>query len=331
MLVSVIIPCYNAARYLGYTIESVLAQTHGAIELILVNDGSTDDTQKIIQQYRDNRIRYFYQSNKGQSAASNKGLSEARGAYIKFLDADDLINPEHIAQQLKVLEGNEEAVACCAWGRFYNNDISTVQFKDDYNWQDMAPIEWLKAALRHRYDMMPAWLWLIPRNLFEKAGGWDERLSLNNDFEFSVRLLLHASRVKFASGAQLYYRSGVKNSLSSLRSAAAYESAYLSAQLGCAYLLAAENSAAMRVLCANKYLFWIYLLYPSYPALVKQMEAEVRVLGGGDRKIGGLSKLMHFLQATIGWKGAKRLKLFFNRLGFERWGTPVKKRLTRWL
>lgn len=329
-LVSIIIPCYNAAEYLAAAIDSVLMQSYPNLELILINDGSTDDTANVVKNYNDHRIRYFFQENKGQSAASNKGIEAAQGAYIKFFDADDILHPQHIEMQVKVLQGAENAIACCNWGRFYKDDLSSLRYNDYANQKDMLPLDWLKATLRERYDMMPAWLWLIPKKIIDKVGGWDERLSLNNDFEFSIRLLLQCSEIKFAGGALLYYRSQNIRSLSSLQSAAAYESAYLSAQLGCAYLLAAENSAEMRVLCANKYLFWIYLLYPSYPSLVKKMEVEVRALGGGDRKIGGLSRWMHFLQATLGWKTAKRIKLFFYRLGFERWGTPLKKKLTGW-
>jgi glycosyltransferase involved in cell wall biosynthesis len=328
MLVSVIIPCYNAASYLKPALDSVLCQTHVNIEVLLINDGSTDNTEDIIKGYNDKRIRYFYQPNQGQSAASNRGIREARGEYIKFFDADDIMNRQHIEAQLSVLASEKETLASCTWARLYNDDPTSVQFTDDYNWKDMLPMDWIKAALSHRYDMMPAWFWLIPKNVLDKAGGWDERLTLNNDFEFSIRLLMQARKIKYAKEACIYYRSLSPSSLSSLKSIKAYESAFLSARLGCAYLLKKENTAEMRKLCANKYLFWLYEIYPNYPTLIKQLEEEVGKLGGGDRMIEKRSRIMCLLQNNFGWKTAKRIKLFFYWLGFKKWGSPIKQKIS---
>jgi glycosyltransferase involved in cell wall biosynthesis len=324
--ISVIVPCYNAEKYICEAIESVLAQTHTAFELIIVDDGSTDGTQHLVKAYGDERVRYIYQLNKGQCAACNRGIVEAKGDYIKFFDADDIVNPEHLSAQLAVLGDDPMAVASCAWARFYNSDPASALFKERDANQEEVPVNWLKHALSQRYDMMPAWLWLIPKTLLERAGGWDERLSLNNDFEFSIRLLLHASAVKHAQGAKLFYRSSNTQSLSSSRTEVTYQSAFLSAKLGCSYLLKQEDSIEMRRLCANKYLFWMYAIYPAYPALIKEMEAEVKKLGGGDRKIGGQSKLMHVLQRLVGWKIAKRIWLFARKMGYIHWGLPLKKK-----
>lgn len=312
-LISVIVPCYNAGYYIGEAIESVLKQTLRSFELILINDGSTDDTEEIIQKFQDERIRYIYQSNKGQAAACNRGLREANGDYIKFFDADDVMNPEHLAAQLAVIESDTTTVACCAWARFYNDIPYSAEFKErDVNREEI-PLNWLKHTLSQRYDMMPGWLWLIPKKIMDQAGGWDEELTLNNDFEFSIRVLLHASAVKFAPNAKLFYRSAQAYSLSSKRTEKAYQSAFLSAQKGCSYLLKKEDSEEMKRLCANKFLFWMYDIYPNYPALIEVMGAEVKKLGGGDRKIGGQSRIMHFLQSAVGWKVAKRIWLFFHK------------------
>lgn len=326
--VSVIIPCYNASLYITATIDSVLAQTHPSLELILINDGSTDATEEVVLHYNDERIRYFYQPNRGQSAACNFGLKQATGDYIKFFDADDVLHPDHLAAQLSVLKDAPGAVASCNWARFYNDDHGSAVVSDEVIQEDLLPVEWLKQTLGKRYDMMPAWLWLIPRAVLEKAGGWDERLTVNNDFEFSTRLLQHASCVKYAADATLYYRSAVAGSLSSQKTEAGYRSAFSAAKKGCAHLLQMDSSAEMKRLCANKYLFWMYELYPHYPALMLEMEAEVKKLGGGDRKIWGRSKVMHALQGLFGWKVAKRCWLFFRKIGYTKWGLPLKKKLT---
>ncbi len=103
--VSVIIPCYNQAVFLPQAIDSVLGQTLRELECIVVNDGSPDNTREIMASYlkRDCRIRYVEQTNQGVSAARNRGLLEARGRYIQFLDADDLIEPEKLQIQTALL------------------------------------------------------------------------------------------------------------------------------------------------------------------------------------------------------------------------------------
>jgi len=104
--VSVIIPTYNAARYLPEALESVMGQTYKDIEVIVIDDGSTDDTGEIVQSYRarDRRIRYCLQDNSGPAAARNHGMREANGDYIAFLDADDLWMPRKLEKQVTVLD-----------------------------------------------------------------------------------------------------------------------------------------------------------------------------------------------------------------------------------
>lgn len=103
--VSVIIPCYKQAVFLPQALDSVLAQTLGNLECIVVNDGSPDNTRDVVASYllRDSRVRYVEQTNQGLSAARNRGLAEARGRYIQFLDADDLIEPEKLQIQTAML------------------------------------------------------------------------------------------------------------------------------------------------------------------------------------------------------------------------------------
>jgi GT2 family glycosyltransferase len=179
----------------------------------------------------------------------------------------------------------------------------------------MKPIDWLKTALSQKSDMMGAWLWLIPKEMLKTAGGWNEKLSLNNDFEFSVRLLLQAREVVFAHGAKVYYRSGNSGTLSAVKSVAAYQSAFLSTKLGCSYLLAADDSDEMKRFCANRYQEWIYRIYPHYPALYKKFEYEVLLLCGSDKAMEG-GKAFLFLQELFGWKTAKLVQLFFYKLGY---------------
>lgn len=308
-LVSVIIPAYNSGLYISEALKSVVNQTYSNIEIIVVNDGSTDNSEEKIRAFKDTRIKYFRQENRGQCFAANLGLSYSKGDFIKFFDADDIMNPEHLSENLKALENDENAVSSCAWGRFFEDDISCAKFIYEPYCQNMEPLQWIKTTMSAKYDMMPAWFWLIPRKVIQNSGGWDEKLTLNNDFEFSIRLLLNASYVYFAPNAKLFYRSGKQSSLSLTNSEKAYRSAILSARMGCSYLLKKEDSKEMRLLCANKYSFWLYNFYPNYPHLIKELEHEIKLLGGSDRKIDE-SFLMHKLQSIFGWKAARLIKYY---------------------
>jgi glycosyltransferase involved in cell wall biosynthesis len=315
MKVSIVTPVYNAEQYLVQTLESLLSQTYKNIEIICVNDGSTDQSLEILNKYAD-RIIIIDQSNKGQCAASNIGLKAATGDYIKFFDADDLMNPKHIELQVKRLKGRDNAIASCEWGRFYNNQPESAKFIPEPVWQDMTPLDWLTTSLSQKIDMMGAWLWLIPKKILDKVGGWDERLSLNNDFEFSIRLLLAAKEVLFTPGAKVYYRSGLETNLANQKSKQAYEAALLSTQLGCENLLQADSSVQMKRLCANRYQQWLFRIYPSYPELCKQIENKIDELGDSTLKMEG-GRVFITLSSILGWKMAKRLQLLIYNIGYQ--------------
>jgi glycosyltransferase involved in cell wall biosynthesis len=99
-LVSVLIPCFNAAQYVGAAIESVLAQTYSPIEVIVVDDGSTDGSAKVLDAFRRRGVTVITQANGGQCAAANLALAASKGELIKFFDADDLLAPDMIERQV---------------------------------------------------------------------------------------------------------------------------------------------------------------------------------------------------------------------------------------
>jgi glycosyltransferase involved in cell wall biosynthesis len=316
VIISIITPCYNAAPFLKEAMDSVLKQTYTQFEWILVNDGSTDETEAIILKHDDARIRYYKQENKGQCAASNFGLSKAQGDFIKFFDADDLMNPQHLEAQLKKLNHRKDALASCAWGRFYDGNPNSAQFIPETVWEDLDSMSWIKKALTQRNDMMGAWVWLIPKRVIEISGGWNESLSLNNDFEFSIRLLLAVKQVLFAETAQIFYRSGIQ-SLSQSISIERYEAAIHSTDLGLGYLLEIDNSLEMKQLCAKRYQEWLFRVYPNSSAIQKQLEEKISALGGSNYKMQG-GVVFNLFCRIVGWKRVKCLKLFLIKLGYTK-------------
>jgi glycosyltransferase involved in cell wall biosynthesis len=304
--VSILIPCRNAGKYAAEALDSVLAQTYPNLEIIVVDDNSTDKTPDILQRYRARGVNVISEACGTASCARNRALREAKGDYIKFMDADDLISPNMVASQLSALAGHENAVAASEWGRFYRDDISTYRPDPDDTWADLPGSEWLVRAYMRARPMMQAGMFLIPAVLLHRVGGWNEGLTLIDDFEFYSRLICETD-VKFVKGATLYYRSGMPKSLSARKSREARESECESLLLGTAHLLAKRQDAEARLACANMCQHMIYDIYPQHADLAECLRQRVEECGGADIDPSGgwyFGKLRH----VIGWKLARRLQ-----------------------
>lgn len=316
-LVSIIIPCYNAEKWIAQTLESTLAQTWPNKEVIVVDDGSTDKTFAVLKRFEGSGAKIFSQKNKGQCFASNRAFRESKGELIKFFDADDLLNPENIELQVKRIDGDYDSIASSEWGRFYIGDISSYKSNPEDVWRDMAPVDWLVASWKRAQPMMQCAIFLIPRRIIEKSGLWDERLSLINDFDFITRVILASKEVKFTPGARLYYRSGIAGgSLSSIQSRKGAESAYLSIDLATRHLLGAEDSNRTRQVCANAYQGFIYSFYPYYRDLIQNAEQKVAELGGADITMPA-GPIINIIARLFGWKIAKRIRDGVYRCGYK--------------
>jgi len=315
--VSVIIPAFNAGRYLREALQALSLQTMTDFEVILVDDGSTDDTSLIARQFTDSRIKVYQRANSGQSAASNFGCSVASGRYIKFVDADDLLNDRHLQLQLESLQSFPRHVACCSWG-YFRECVNRFSIRAEMANADYAdPLEWIVDSLSCDEGMMGAWRWLIPRAVWDDCGGWNEQLTLNNDFDLSIRILLASGGVRFAAGAVYYYRKGVAGSLSGTVSRRSQESALLTTLLGTRSLLQREDSARIRRLCADRFQQWVYRFFPQFPDLVQQAEDQIRQLGGSRLPMPG-GRMQQLLLPLLGWRNVRRLQVLAEKLGWRR-------------
>jgi glycosyltransferase involved in cell wall biosynthesis len=215
-LVSVVIPCFNARRWIEATLASVEAQTWRPLEIVVVDDGSTDGSGEYLEaQAAAGRLRLLRQANSGQPSAFNAGLRIASGEYVQFLDADDLIDPAKIELQVERLRANPRHVATCEWGRFYGADPGSARFVREPCWIDCTPAAWFAAAVHDGGGMLFPALWLVPRVLVDAVGGWNEGLAGRNpDGEYFVRVLAVSEGVVFCVGARARYRSGLHASMS---------------------------------------------------------------------------------------------------------------------
>ena len=314
-LVSVLIAAYNAGPWLAETVESALAQTWQNIEIILVDDGSQDNTLSVAKRYKSSKVKIIHQDNQGQCAASNRCLQAAQGDFIQYLDADDLLAADKIEQQIGLLKQYPTGfLASGEWARFYHTSQEAV-FTPQSLWADFAPVDWLLCAWSNHL-MMHGAAWLLPRVVVDQAGPWDTRLSLINDFDYFSRMILASKGVKFCQGARSYYRSGIGNSLSGKKSATAWQSAFLALSKGTDNLLAQDSSDQAQQICANVFQRFIYEVYPDIPDLRKQAEFKVKHLGGAtERPMGG--PLFQVLMTVLGWKRAKELKNWFYKIGYQ--------------
>ena len=175
MTISCILPVYNGERFLGEAIESVLEQGHDGLELIVVDDGSTDRAMEVLAEFGD-RVRVFQQDQKGCAAARNLGLREATGSFIAFQDADDLWMPGKLKMQTARFRARPELDLC----------VGMVQ----NFWMDDVAEEG-EAYAGHRFaDPIPAFVlpaMLARKSLFDRVGGFNEALRRGSDADWFLR------------------------------------------------------------------------------------------------------------------------------------------------
>jgi glycosyltransferase involved in cell wall biosynthesis len=184
MSVSVIIPSYNYARYLGEAIDSALGQTLPPLEVIVVDDGSTDDTPDVLAKYGD-RIRVLRQKNAGVAVARNSGIAAARGEYVAFLDADDVWLPRKLELQMARFDGSIGLVHC---GVEFGSAIQLPRVEGDV----------ADALLLLEPDVIhaPGSTVVVPKRVAEEVGGFDPSLPASEDWDFIYRV---ATRTRVAA------------------------------------------------------------------------------------------------------------------------------------
>jgi glycosyltransferase involved in cell wall biosynthesis len=235
--VSIVIPSYNRARYLPEALGSVFSQTYQNIEVILVDDGSTDDTQKVIQPYL-NKIKFVKKINGGLASARNVGMRYATGDYIAMMDSDDICTPDRIAKQVGYLELNRDVVLCSSdFSAFNGKEVtershirsyysavdrepdgvrglyqeSEVVELDAMPWSANTSQDVLNVSRGHVYDVL---IWgnfihpptlMVRREVSEKVGEFDQSLTFATDYDWILRVSRHG-KLAYIDEPLLKYR-----------------------------------------------------------------------------------------------------------------------------
>jgi glycosyltransferase involved in cell wall biosynthesis len=323
-LVSILMPAYNAEKWIEESLRSAIGQSWSHHEVIVVDDGSTDRTYEVACQFESPSVRVVRQENQGAAAARNKVYSLCRGEYIQWLDADDLLEVDKISLQMEAVRQGvgKEMLLSCEWGRFMYRKERAV-YTPTALWQDQSPLEWLLRKMGQNLYMSPA-NWLVSRELCEAAGPWDTRMLGDDDGEYFCRVLLASKGVHFVSQARSLYRKTSTESLSKIgRSEKRLKAHWHSMQLHIGYLRSMEESARVRDACIRYLQTWLVTFYMHQSEIVKEME-QMAVELGGKLNPPTLTWKYACIQKVFGWKATMETKLVLSR-----WRTSLAMFLDR--
>lgn len=180
-LVSIVIPTYNQCDYLSETLDSVLAQSYGNVEIIVVNDGSTDNTVGVLEKYK-GQVTIYHQKNKGQSSALNFGWRASSGDILGYISSDDLLSVSAVEESVKAFNDCDEAIVTYC-------DFSLIDFEGKHI-KKICPLDYTKELITDNLTCLPGPGAFFKKRVFYKLKGWDESLSQIPDFDFWFRMCI---------------------------------------------------------------------------------------------------------------------------------------------
>ena len=209
-MISVIVPVYNSEKYLHRCIDGILAQNYTDFDLLLIDDGSTDNSGNICDEYeiRDGRIRVFHQENGGVSSARNLGLDNARGKYVMFVDSDDYMLPNMCELMISTLETKNADLVICGttetgggfWRPQEDRDYSIKEFKENF------------IHLLHTELLSPPWNKIYKRDRIGNRR-FHEDISFGEDLLFNIQYINTCENISFIKASPFYHEKENENSL----------------------------------------------------------------------------------------------------------------------
>ena len=307
-LVSILIPAYNAEKWIGSTIRSAMAQTWKSKEIIVVDDGSRDHTLDVARQYESESVRVVASKNQGAAATRNLALEHSRGDYIQYLDADDLLMPDKIERQLATLRGTDSRriLVSSPWAHFYYR-TNEARFVNNALCSDLAPVEWLVRKMGGNLHMQTG-TWLTSRELIQAAGPWNTTMISDDDGEYFCRVLLASKGTRFVEGTGVLYRITGSSRVSFIGASNQKKDAMLgSMKLHVQYLRSLEESDRVRRVCLAYLQTWYDNFYPERSDIVSELQALAVELGGS-LEIPRLRWKYAWMKPVFGWKTAKGMQ-----------------------
>jgi glycosyltransferase involved in cell wall biosynthesis len=305
-LVSILIPAYNAERWIAESIQSAVAQTWQHKEIIVVDDGSTDATAPVARGFASAGVQVVSAGkNHGVAAAQNLAIETCSGDYVQILAADDILAPDKIERQLATVDGAEDKwkLLSTSWAPFFFR-TRKARFVQNALCEDLAPAEWLVRKMSLNLHMQPA-TWLASRELIEAAGSFDTTLCFDDDGEYFCRVLKASNGTRFVPGTGVFYRITPSSRVSYIGNSDRKKEALLrsiKSHIRC--LRSMDDSERARAACVTFIQNWYDAFYPERPDLI----AEARDLATelqGKLEEPQLRQKYAWMQPLFGWKTAK--------------------------
>lgn len=320
--VSIIIPVYNAELYLKVTIESILQQTYSNIEIIIVDDSSTDKSLEIAHSFERDNVKVIQQKNAGAAVARNTGFSHSNGDYIQFMDADDYLSYDKIEKQVAALDVATGKIAVCNYEQFTTEADMLIEkdttYQNDFIFSADDPANFLINLYGGNgpYNFIQTNCWLVPRDIINCSGVWRCYRCPNDDGEFFARVLMASKGIVHVPIIRNYYRKPVTTAtLSSNNNYKYVQNTLLTIDLKASYLAAHSGLNTFKRAFATQYFEYAVYNYPKYMLLSKIAEKRFRsfnidvpipMLGG---------KMLTIMCKYFGWKFT-RLLIYYIKESF---------------
>ncbi len=315
--VSILIPAYNAERFVGAALQSALDQTWPDTEIIVVDDGSQDQTYAVAKRYESARVKILRQENRGAAAARNTALRQAQGDFLQYIDADDLLSPDKIREQVLLLQEYPGYVSVSSAMYFFDGEDPKAGLLERSGVLDSDdPVEFLAQLLGSEGQMrtIPCGAWLTPRSVASGAGPWDDSgYHLDDDGEYFARVLLASQGVRASIAGRYYYRRFRRRSSYSTRyTESSLAGALHSLTCKANHLLARTNDPRAYRALANRYVDLAFTTYPAFPKLTQEALQKANELGGTDYIPPFGTWKGNALKKLFGWKAARRLNAAYH-------------------
>lgn len=314
VVISVLIPNYNGEPFIHDCIRSVVRQLDPHDEIVVVDDHSTDGSLALLHSLAKDHPNLVVSSNprKGGASARNHAFSLSSGACIQWLDVDDFIDKDKLSLARNHIEHQPSELHACPWHPFTDN-LEEGRLPGDVDWDtiptDSSPAEWLA-----RDTFMGLHCYAGHRTLFEKAGPWDESLTINQDGEYFARVIAQSGGVHFTQKTEVYYRRVSSGSVSRFTPEKA-DSLFRSIESMAATAMKVESSERMEQMVSNRWQHFIYTVYPSRPDLIEQAESKLQYLPKPNiSNPNAVSPLSRWISGAFGWKALTQARLLRAKL-----------------